>query len=308
MDVSGSLELEGVPTGSHAGDGHSLSLSLARLEEVRDGFPADPERIAELRFDDGGLAVSVDAAAERGYLAYAFDFGHARIAADGTSALVAPRDGEPAWIWQRYLTGQVLPLAALLQGREVFHACVLEMDGRAIAVFARSGGGKTTTALHLATQGLGFMSDDVLVAEPSPNGLMAHPGLGLANVRPGADELLAKLTRSGLATALGSRPRETRIAIRRLDETLPLAALFVLNRFGDTRALTIEHLSPVNPRVILGATFNFSVRTPERLIRQLDVCACLERSASVFRVVCGSHASPGDVAEAILEHAHTALP
>lgn len=308
MDVSSDFTLEGVAPSAHAGDGHTLSLRLSTLDEVRSSFPGDAERVAVLRFDDGRLAVSLDAGGESGYLAHAFDFGHARIAADGRAALIAPLAGQAAWVWQRYLTGQLLPLAAVLQGREVFHACVLGIDARAIAVFAHSGVGKTTTALNLALKGLDFMSDDVLVVEPHGHGVLAHPGVGLANVRPGADQLLGQLKASGLGTPLGARPRETRICIRRSDQTLPLSAMFVLNRFVDRRELEVEHLDPVDPRIIVGATFNFSVRTPERLARQLDICARVDRSASVFRVSCGVDTPSGDVADAILEHARAAGP
>jgi len=306
MDVEAGFAMPGVEPSSHRGDGRGLTLALASPAEVRDGFPPGAERIAELRFDDGRLAVSVDAGGDAGYLAWAFDFGCARIRADGREALIAPLD-KPEWVWQRYLTGQVLPLAALLQGLEVFHACVLGLEERAIAVVAHSGVGKTTTALQLALDGLEFMSDDVLVLEPNGRGVKAHPGIGLANLRPGSGNLLAALERGGLARVIGGGERETRLAVRRADDPLPLAALFVLNRFVEPRPLEVERLTPVDPRVLLAATFNLSVRSPERLTRQLDVCSRLDRSAAVFRVMCGQGVAPAAVAQAVLAQARKAL-
>jgi hypothetical protein len=302
MDVEADFAMPGVEPSSHAADGRSLSLRLGGVADVEQGFPTNTDRIAELHFDDGRLAVSVDTAGELGYLAYAFDFGRARISPDGRAALIAPLD-EPDWVWQRYLTGQILPLAALLQGHEVFHACSLGLDGRAIGVVAQSGGGKTTTALLLALRGLDFMSDDVLVLEPDGSGVRAHPGIGLANVRAGADELLSELERSGLATRVGSSPRETRVSIRRGNETLPLKALFVLDRHPGSRELEVERLAPLEPRILFAASFNFAVQTRERLTRQLDICARMDRSASAFRVSCGSDVTPEQVADAILERA-----
>ena len=307
MDIGVDFPMPGVEPGGQLGDGRSLSLRLGSREEVHGGFPEDAELIGELRFDDGRLAVSVEAGGAAGYLAYAYDFGHARIAADGREVAVAPLD-EPTWVWQRYLTGQVLPLAALLQGLEVFHASVLGLNDRAIAVVANSGVGKTTLALRLALRGLDFVSDDVLLAEPDNGGLLAHPGIGLANMRPGTRELLPQLEQSGLASPIGSNERETRIAVKRADRALPLSTLFVLNRFVEPRELRVERLSPVDPRILLAATFNVSVRTPDRLARQLDVCSRLERSVAVYRVSCGGEVSADLVAEAILERASDPLP
>jgi hypothetical protein len=300
MDMDVEFPMPGVDASPQADDGRRLTLRLADLDEVRAGFPEKAERIAELLFSDGTLAVSVDAGGQNGYLAHAFDFGHARIASDGTEVLVSPLGSEPEWIWQRYLTGQVLPLTALLQGVEVFHACVMGFGERAIAVVGHSGVGKTTTGLHLLLRGLDFMSDDVLVAEPAADGVLAHPGAGVANVRPGpGSDLLPRIDHR----VLGSREKETRIAIRRSDRTLPLAAMFLLYRYASPRELEVERLEPVDPRILLSATFNLSVTTPDRLARQLDVCARLERSAAVFKVSLGSETPAEVVADTILEQA-----
>jgi hypothetical protein len=250
----------------------------------------------------GGVAVSIDAAEGRVYQTNAHVCGRARSAPHGRSALIAPLE-QPDWVWQRYLTGQVLPFAAVLQGHEVFHACVMGTGGHAIAAVGQSGGGKTTTALRLALRGLDFMSDDVLVLEPDGDGVMAHPGIGLANLRPGAEQLLSELETAGLATPIGASERETRLAVRRFDEPLPFAVLFVLDRRLEPRPLEVEPLKPVDPRLLLASTFNLSVQTPERLTRQLDVCARIERSASAFRVSFGSDVAPERVADAIVERA-----
>jgi hypothetical protein len=299
MDLEAGFEMPGVTASPHCGDGRALSLSLASPEDVE---VEDLERISELRFSDGGLAVSVDSAGPLGYSCYAFDFGKALVAADGRRALVAPMD-EPDWVWQRYLTGQVLPLAAVLQGLEVFHASVLGYRASAFAIVAHSGVGKTTLALRLALRGLPFLSDDVLVLEPRDDDVLAHPGIGLSNVRPGAADLLGELEREHLAAPIGSNEKETRISVRRHDEPLPLRALFLYKRVSEPQELAVERLSPVEPRALLASTFNLSVRTPERLARQLDACARLERSAAVFTVSCGGDVAPGEVADAILERA-----
>jgi hypothetical protein len=305
MDVQAEFATPGVVETPLAGDGRSLSLRLGSLDEVEASFPGDAERLAELRFDDGRLAVSIDFAADDGYLIHAHEFGHGLLNPDGLEGVIAPLD-EPAWVWQRYLTGQVMPLAAVLQGLEIFHAAVLGLDGRAIAVVADSGTGKTTTALQLLREGLEFVSDDVLVLEPYGDGVRVHPGIGLANLRPGAEALLAELERMGLAETVGRNERAARIALPCRREPLPLSCLFVLTRYEDARELEIEPLDPVDPRLLLASTFQLFMRAPERLARQLDVCARVEQSASVFGVSCGSEVTPEQLAGAIVRRASDA--
>jgi hypothetical protein len=298
MDLEADFAMPGLGSSGPAGNGRSLSMRVGSVDDIEHKFPEDADRISEVRFPDGRVAYSVDAAGDLGYVAYGCGFAHAHVSVTGREVIVAPLD-EREWKWQRYLIGQVLPLAAVLQGLEVFHASVLGVDGKAVAVVAHSGVGKTTTALQLALRGLDFMSDDVLVLEPDASGVRAHPAIGLANVRRGSDELLLELEQANLATPLGEDEHEARVLIPRADDARPLAALFVLERYEKPRELHVEHLKPVDPRILLAASFNFSIRTPERLVRQLDVCSRLDRCASVFRVSCGSDVTPAQVADAI---------
>jgi hypothetical protein len=242
------------------------------------------ERIAELRHDDGRPAVTIDSGGARGYLVFAEGFGRALIARDGRGVLCEPLP-LPAWRWQRYLTGQVLPFAAVLQGLEVFHASAVVAEGRALAIVAHSGTGKTSLALNLALAGLPFLADDVVALERAPDGLIAHPGAGLANVRPGEAALEQRIEAAGLGAAIGRGDGELRLRLERHTEPVPLGALVFLERRGED-PLRIERLRPVDPRLLLAATFNLSLRTPDRLARQLDVAARVERSAPVYRVRC----------------------
>jgi hypothetical protein len=223
------------------------------------------------------------------------------MAPDARRARIAP-DPRPDWEWQRYLTGQVLPLAALLQGLEVFHAAVVERQGAAVAVVAGSGVGKTTVALELVRRGLGFLADDVLVVEPAPGGPLALPAVGLANVR-GSEGPPGDLEREGLASRVGSNERETRISLELASGPCRLAALVILSATDDAEGVEVERLTPVDPRLLLAASFNFAIQTPERLTRQLDVCSQLSLTVPVFRVARGRGAGAAAVAEAILSRA-----
>jgi len=62
---------------------------------------------------------------------------------------------------------------------------------------------------------------------------------------------------------------------------------------------------PPDPRLLLSASFNFVVRSPERLRNQLEVCSRLAAEVPVFRLRSGPGFSAADVAEAVERHART---
>jgi hypothetical protein len=83
-------------------------------------------------------------------------------------------------------------LARLLaRGIYVFHAGALVFQGRALALAGRSGQGKTTLTLGLLRRGLGLLSDEFAVVEPTERRLLPyHRSL---HVRPGTPELIPEL-------------------------------------------------------------------------------------------------------------------
>ena len=46
----------------------------------------------------------------------------------------------------------------------------------------------------------------------------------------------------------------------------------------------MERIDAVDPFALLGSTFNLSVRTPERLIRHLDLAASLAATGRIYRL------------------------
>ena len=47
----------------------------------------------------------------------------------------------------------------------------------------------------------------------------------------------------------------------------------------------MELLKAVDPGVLLGSTFNLSVRSPDRLLRHLEFCARIAAQVRVFRLL-----------------------
>jgi hypothetical protein len=279
-------------------------LELASHERLRAlSAGAAGERIAEVAGPDGRAAATIDSFGKAGFALWAEGFGSAWVDAAGTEVLCAPAD-LPSWRWQRFLTGQVIPFVAVLRGLEAFHASAVVADGRAIGIVARSGHGKTTLALELLLRERPFLDDDVLVVESSAGGgLIAHPGSALANVREDGRWLAERLVSAGLGRPLGTADGETRVAVRRHPCAVPLGALFLLDRTGAGGTLEIERLAPVEPRVLLAATFNLALRSPDRLTRQLDVCAQIAETVAVFRVGCPPEVEAPALAGEILDAA-----
>lgn len=104
------------------------------------------------------------------------------VSADGRRVRCEPApDATDAVVEQLYLN-QVLPLALSKQGRLVFHASAVEVDGGALAFVGVSGRGKSTLAAGFAIDGRGFLTDDGLVVERATHGhvaLPSHPSIRL---------------------------------------------------------------------------------------------------------------------------------
>jgi hypothetical protein len=252
LDLEADFDLPGMePAGRPTGRRVRLRLG----DPAARGGPS--ERIAEAP----GATVE---AMPGGFLARADGVGSAWIAEGGGEVVWGPESAHA----QRFLGGQVLPFAAVLQGLEVFHASAVVVGGRALGIVAGSGVGKTTAALELVRRGLPFLDDDVLALDGD---LMAHPGPALANVG------------------------EERVAVARHDQPVRLGTLCFLERGAGS--LEVERLHPVDPKLLLAATFNLALRTPERLARQLEICGRIAESALVLRARCPTGVGAAELAE-----------
>ncbi|MEX2196012.1 MAG: hypothetical protein WD844_12065 [Thermoleophilaceae bacterium] len=261
--------------------------------------PAAPRRISDRRMANGRAAIAIDADEQAGYLIRALGFGCFWISPDATWVRCAPLR-VTAWRWQRYLVGQVLPLTAVLRGLEVFHAsAVVGPDGGALAFIGMSTAGKTSVALNLVLGGARFMTDDVLAVSPTQDGgVLAHPGVGLASLRHEADSRLDPGERDRLGRRLGRDGEATRLELDCQGDAVPLRHAFLLER-GAGGPLAIERLSPVDPRLLLGGSFNFIITTPARLTNQLDLCARIANRIGVHRAAIPPSVGPAELARAI---------
>jgi hypothetical protein len=294
LELNGDFEAPGlVPVDSPSAD-PPTSLRLVATADLEARFPAGhrPTRLLEERFplDAAEVARSIDHVPGLGYRLYARHFGLALVSEDGAEVLCAPPPDEP-WSWQRFLVGRVLPWAAVLRGREVLHASAATVDGRALGFVGPTGSGKTSLAVQLVLGGGGFVTDDVLALERSGDEILAHPGAAIVSVR---DEL----PWAEIGELLGHSGK-TYVAVGREPAPVPLAALFFIAR-GSSPA--IEPIRPDAP-LLLGSTFNQSIRTPERMRRQLDLCADLAELVPMFRLHVAPGMGPAELAAEVRAHA-----
>jgi hypothetical protein len=275
-----------------------LELSASTEDAINRGWrPGAAEALARGRDRRGRLMLTVDRLGDE-HRIWARDHGLYRLVQSRTLLDCAPpRDTRP-WRWQRALLGTVLPLAAVLRGYEALHASAVEIDGKAVAVVARTGGGKTSVALNLVARGAGFLCDDVLAVETSPDGeVLAHPGPGVANLR---HEEARRLEAVGCGLEkLGEDAEGIRVELRRTEQPVPLERIYFLER-GATVVPAVHHAS--GPAPILGATFNLIIRTPERLTNQLKIASRIATHVPLHRFAVPGSMTAAETARVLESH------
>ena len=227
-------------------------------------------------------------------------FGQHLIADRGRTVLSAVEAAEPR-LWRRYVLGQVLPLAASIQGLEIFHAGAVATAAGVIALAGPSGAGKSSiTAAIVAAGGGRFYADDVLAVELRDGGLIAFPGTATIAV-PHQQAALAGPRLSG--------PRwdqDERKALLRIDgerRPLPVAG-FV--RLVPDRDAEQPRFAPCPADRLMATTYDGLSADPGRLLRLLAASAALAGGAAELRYRPGS--DPRSVAAALLARLEQASP
>lgn len=196
---------------------------------------------------------------------------------------VAGEDAITSW---RIVLDSVLFSVALLRGLEALHAGAVVSDGRAIAIAAGAGGGKSTLLTALLADGFELLADDVVALETDGEPVLAHPGPPLMTVPATApsfpgEELASIGAERWLATSVCSEPR-------------PLAAVVVLNR----RAGAATELRPLpKPLFPLLATMLRFPRTPERERSRFELAATIAASVPVWELRAEPTVPPAVLAE-----------
>ena len=300
VEIHSSVAIPELPAAPGLDGNPRVTLELVDDSAVKRAWPArDAERVLERIRPNGRPMMVVERHEELGFHIWAPYYGRHLVSSDGTDIRSALPAVSP-WRWERLLFAQVLPLAAALSGRELFHASAVALDGGAVAFVGLSGAGKSSIAAHLVAQGAGLVADDVLALERTPSGVSSHPGSGLAGVAPHELASMSSAERARLGRRVGSADK-TYLAVPIVAGALPLRALYFITR-TDLEDVEIAPSESV-PTRLLGSSFIAYLRSPEHLVEHLDVCTHIAATVPILELSVPPTAMARDVAAVVEEHA-----
>lgn len=162
---------------------------------------------------------------------------------DGRKVTASPRPGVSHAAVESIYLNQVLPLAWSRQGRLVFHASAVEIDGCAVAFVGHSGRGKSTLAASFAADGGRLLCDDGLLLAASGNAFSVVPGHHSIRLWPDSESALFSqpLARSSPVEYTSKSRLVTSGQLQFCGEERPLAAVFFLGP-GTAPSISIRPL------------------------------------------------------------------
>jgi hypothetical protein len=219
-------------------------VSVFRLEPARPQARLGHAPFHEWTFPDGTrwtLFFRTDA----GYLLRFPALADFEVSLDGCSVRCWPAPGVSEHTVQHLYLNQILPLALSKQGKLVFHASAVDIDGAAVAFMGESGKGKSTLAASFATSGFRFLTDDGLMVESCGDGyqvMPSHPSIRLWQDSEAA--LIAPDTPAAPALEFTSKSRFLAgAAIPFCDTPRPLRRVYFLGD-GSASAITFQRMKP----------------------------------------------------------------
>ena len=300
IDIRSRVAIPELPARSGRAGTPQVTLEEADADALRREWPArDAERVLERTRPDGRPMMVVEQHRELGFQVWAPYYGRHLVSPDGAGIRSALPAVAP-WRWERLLFAQVLPLAATLNGRELFHASAVALDGGVLALVGLSGAGKSSIAAHLVAGGASLVTDDVLALERTREGVLAHPGTGLAGIDRHELSAMTAAGRARLGRAVG-RADKTYVAAPVVDRALPLRALYFVTRaaLGQVEIGSSDAV----PERLLGSSFIAYLRSPEHLVEHLEVCTHVAATVPILEVSVPPTAQASDVARIVETHA-----
>lgn len=288
------------PTGPRA-----TSIHFVARESLVEDWPRGAASVlVDRRLPDGSAMLAIEHESSIGYRVWAPRHGSYIVASDGTEIRAAIPRG-PWWQWQRLFFSQVLPLAAALQGLDLFHASAVVVGEGALGLVAASGTGKSSVAAHLIASGARFVTDDVLALEHAGQGIQAHLGSLLMGVHESELRDMEAGSRARLGRRRG-RADKIYFLASGAPTAVPLQALYFLERTTQDSRRPDPEIVPGDlnsARSLLAASFLAYLQSPARLLLHLDICARVASAAGVFRVRIPASVSARETAAAVRAHA-----
>jgi hypothetical protein len=295
LAIESDAGIPGLDAPSGATSARHTAQRLVEAEEL-DQYLEDGKLTSLGGSGEGALRIDYHEHSSDATLVRTTSFGDHLIAEEGHSILSSVSGANPR-LWQRYVLGQVLPLAASIQGLEVFHAGAVVIEGGAVALAGGSGAGKSSVVTTLVASGAAsFFSDDVLALDATAFGLTAYPGSTLMGVPRDAPVELPAALAAGPTWMADARKVLTPVHGER--RPLPVRAFLRLTPDPNASQLSFE---PCLPNRLMATTFDGVSRTPERLLRLLRIAARLAAGGRALELRYGPGSDPRDVADALLD-------
>jgi hypothetical protein len=229
-----------------------------------------PDGSSSLSFIDGRYILRAD-----GECDFAIDTALAHV----TVHLAPDADEELAAL----LAGNLLATLLTLRGHCVLHASAVEGAHGAVAFVAGSGMGKSTLAALCCARGAMLVTDDVLRAEVTDEKAWCFRGSMELRLRKEAATLAQAIDAApGRATfdrRTAAWPRQVR------SERLPLAAIVVPQRLGDTQQLELRRVRGMDAvRELFRFPRTIGWTDPEPARRDFHVLAQIANIVPVYHV------------------------
>ena len=213
------------------------------------------------------------------------DVGEALISKTGRSIACHPFRQAPAESFSVYLLGQILSFAFVRNGFEPLHSTAVVIAGQAIAFLGDCGLGKSTLAAAFLQAGHRLLTDDLLVLQLTPRGILAYPG-------PARIKLFPEVARTFLrdpANCVPMNPHTQKLVVplqptQACCDAVPLTAIYALQPSSEAphNAIRIGQTSAREAFVtLLGSAFNCAIVEPERLRRHFEATHALAQVARV---------------------------
>jgi len=288
--VASGLELAELDTVTRAGAPERPVVRLELADPAAEGGRGAARPRGRLDCADGPVEVLDEETG--GLLLVSQRHGVCRVSADGSAVTCAPEDpSRPAW--RRHLLDTVLGSAALRRGMTGLHAAAVTIDGRALAITAPTGGGKSTLAAELLRRGAELLTDDLLFVAAGPAGVEAHAGPPFISLA-GAETPPRAIGET--VAVIGDR-RWIRVR-RRPPRPSPLSLVVALERDGRGSGAELEAATPDR---LLSCALDPG-RARGRLLERFDVLSSLGRAVPVLRLRVGARTSPARAAALLESH------
>jgi hypothetical protein len=221
------------------------------------------------------------------------------LSADGATLSCAdPSERNPDWT--RTLLDTVLWSVALLRGMALLHAGAVLSPRGVVAIVGAQGAGKSSLVGQLLEDGWPLFTDDILAYQNDGERVTAYPGPALMNLstRPGAipePDAIGRVL-AHFDDEPGAPEAWVELAQDSL-EPMPLRALVLLARAGESRDIHVSAMSDPLTRII---PHTLAFRTlPGALRARFEAASDLVARVPVFCVNAGIMVPPAELAVAL---------